>query len=144
MRTFRTALADLFVLNGSIEVGACDDDTPPCAAGTVDGSLVPWSYTFAAAELSSLVRISRRLPRLHRRSEQLRRRHRWHPTLDLEVAPTPEPASIFTLAGGLLAFAALRRRGSNLHSIQRRTEEHEEYPRPVRGAGLVRCRPFTG
>ena len=52
-----TALTDLFVNNGSIEVAACDapgGNFPPCAAGTADNSLVPWSYTFSATDLSNL------------------------------------------------------------------------------------------
>lgn len=103
-----TALVDLFVLGGSTEVGECDSDTAFCALGTPDGSLVPWSYTFDAAQLGDFVSSGS----LDFTAVQTGFGVTvvGTPTLDLAVAPTPEPASIFTLAGGLLAIAALRRR----------------------------------
>jgi hypothetical protein len=106
-----TALADLFVLDGSIEVGECDSYGDPCAAGTLDGSLVPWSYTFNSTDLSNLASdFSSGSLDFTAIQNSLGATIVGAPSLDLTVAPTPEPASIFTLAGGLLAIAALRRR----------------------------------
>lgn len=111
-----TALTDLFVLNGSIAVGQCDATGggtiyPPCAAGTIDGSLVPWTYTFSAADLGNLAAAftagSLDFTAVQNSFGSV---IIGTPSLDLQVAPTPEPASLFTLAGGLLAMAALRRR----------------------------------
>jgi hypothetical protein len=111
-----TALADLFVLGGSIEVGECDATGggtifPDCAAGTADGSLVPWSYTFNANDLSNLA-ADFAAGSLDFTAVQngFGAVVVGTPSLDLQVTPTPEPASILTLAGGLLAIAALRRR----------------------------------
>ena len=104
-----TALTDLFVLNGTIEVGACDSTSDPCFAGTIDGSLVPWSHTFNATQLGELA------SDLASGSLDFTAAQTFPgsvivgaPTLDLQVVP--EPVSIFTLAGGLFAIAALRRR----------------------------------
>lgn len=98
-----TALADLFV-DGSVQVGACDSFSDPCFAGTIDGSLVPWSQNLTAGELSSgsltLTAVQNSFGALIVGT----------PTLDIQIAPTPEPATIFPLAGGLLALAVLRRR----------------------------------
>lgn len=109
-----TALADLFVDNGTINVGGCDlnpdGSYPACAAGTVDGSLVSWSHTFTSAELGLLASdftagsldftaVQNSFGALVVGS----------PTLTLQTA-TPEPSSAFALASGLLALAALRRR----------------------------------
>jgi hypothetical protein len=101
-----TALVDLFVLGGTIEVGECDSDGDPCAAGTLDGSLVPWSYTFDAAQLGDFV--SSGSLDFTAIQTGFGVTVVGTPTLDIQV--TPEPASSFTLAGGLLAIAALRRR----------------------------------
>lgn len=106
-----TALTDLFVDNGTINVAGCDDLSAPCAAGTIDGSLVPWSHTFTSTELSDLssdfaagsidfTAVQNSFGAVVVGS----------PTLDIQVAQTPEPSSLFTLAGGLLAIAAWRRR----------------------------------
>lgn len=108
-----SALTDLFVLGGTIQVGACDlnPDTsyPPCAAGTIDGSLVPWSHTFTSAELNSLAAdFSAGSIDFTAVQNSPGAVVVGAPTLDLQV--TPEPAPIVTIAGGLLALAALRRR----------------------------------
>jgi hypothetical protein len=106
-----TALADLYVGDGSIEVGECDSDGAPCAAGTIDGSLVTWSYTFDANDLSNLASsFSSGSLDFTAIQNGFGSTIVGTPGLDLQVAATPEPASIFTLAGGLLAIAALRRR----------------------------------
>jgi hypothetical protein len=111
-----TALTDLFVLDGSIEVGECDTTGggtifPACAAGTIDGSLVPWSYTFNATDLSNLgADFSAGSLDFTAVQNGFGAVIVGTPSLDLQVSPTPEPASILTLAGGLLAIAALRRR----------------------------------
>lgn len=109
-----TALTDLYVLDGTIEVGECDLGSggtyPPCAAGTDDGSLVPWSYTFSATDLSNLAAdfSDGSIDFTAIQISPFGAVVVGDPTLDIQV--TPEPASIFTLAGGLLAFVALRRR----------------------------------
>ena len=108
-----TALTDLYVLNGTIEVGACDLNPdlsyPPCAAGTVDGSLVPWSYTFTSADLNNLATdFSNGSIDFTAVQNSAGAVVVGDPTLDILAAP--EPASIFTLAGGLLALVAFRRR----------------------------------
>ena len=109
-----TALTDLFVDGGTIEVGECDlnpdSSYPPCAAGTADGSLVPWSYTFSSTDLANLGTdfSGGSIDFTAVQNSPFGAVVVGDPTLDLQVSP--EPASIFTLAGGLLAFAALRRR----------------------------------
>jgi hypothetical protein len=102
-----TALTDLFV--DGIKVAECDSFSDPCFAGTVDGSLVPWSYTFTAANLSTLA------PELASGSLDFTAVQKSFgsvivgaPMLDIQV--TPEPSTIFTLAGGLLAMLVARRR----------------------------------
>ena len=106
-----TALADLSVLDGTIPVGGCDDFTDPCFLGTDDGSLVPWSHTFNTTELGELAADfaagSIDFTAVQNSFGQV---VVGTPTLDIQVEQTPEPASIFTFAGGLLAFVALRRR----------------------------------
>ena len=105
-----TALTDLFV-NGTVEVGGCDSVGDPCASGTINGSLVPWSRTFDAAQLGfpgpgfaagsldfSAVQNSFGAVIVGT------------PVLDIEVAQTPEPSYLFAVPGGMLAMAALRRR----------------------------------
>ena len=99
-----TALADLFVDAGSVQVAACDNFSDPCFAGTLDGSLVPWSDTLTAADLAAgsldFTAVQNSFGALIVGT----------PSLDIQVAQTPEPSSIFPLAGGLLAFVAWRRR----------------------------------
>jgi len=110
-----TALTDLFVLGGSIEVGSCDANPdgsyPPCAAGTADGSLVSWSYTFSATNLKNLAAdFSAGAIDFTAVQDSFGAVVVGTPSLDIQIAPVPEPASIFTLASGLLAFVASRRR----------------------------------
>ena len=104
-----SALADLFVDNGKIDVAGCDSTLDPCFTGTVSGSLVSWSHTFTGAELGELA------PDFKGGSLDFTAIQNSFgatvvgtPTLDIQVAP--EPSSILTLAGGLLALAARRRR----------------------------------
>ena len=104
-----TALTDLFVLNGTIQVAACDSFSDPCAAGTIDGSLVSWSYTFTAADLNNLASdFAAGSLDFTAIQNSFGAVVVGTPSLDLQVAP--EPSSIFTLAGVLVAFAAWRRR----------------------------------
>ena len=108
-----TALTDLFVLGGTIEVGECDLNSgnyPPCAAGTDDGSLVPWSYTFSSTDLNNLAAdfSAGSIDFTAVQNSPFGAVVLGDPTLDIQVSP--EPASVLTLAGGLLAFVALRRR----------------------------------
>jgi hypothetical protein len=109
-----TALTDLFVLGGNIEVAECDSTGggtifPPCATGTVDGSLVPWSYTFTSTDLSNLAAdFSAGTLDFTAVQNGFGSVVVGTPVLDIQVSP--EPGSIFTLAGGLLALAALRLR----------------------------------
>jgi hypothetical protein len=100
-----TALTDLFVDGGTIEVASCGSFTDPCAAGTIDGSLVQWSYTFTSAQLASLTGGSLDFTAVQ---DSFGAIVVGTPTLDIQTVP--EPSSIFTLAGGMLAFVALRRR----------------------------------
>jgi PEP-CTERM motif len=108
-----TALTDLFVNNGSIAVGACDDFTAPCALGTSDGSLVPWSYTFNATDLSNLASdFSAGSLDFTAVQNSFGSVIVGTPVLDFQVAPVPEPASILTFGSSLLflAFLVFRRR----------------------------------
>jgi hypothetical protein len=104
-----SSLADLFV--DGIEVGECDSDTAPCAAGALNGLPVAWSYTFDAADLNNLdSALSSGSLDFTAVQNGFGSLFVGTPSLDLQVAPVPEPASIFTLAGGILAIAAWRRR----------------------------------
>lgn len=96
-----SALTDLFV-DGTISVGKCDDPSALCATNQDPGSLVSWSQTLTASELSggSLT--------LTAVQNSLGQTVVGDPMLDIQV--TPEPALIFPLTGGLLAIAFLRRR----------------------------------
>jgi hypothetical protein len=110
-----TALTDLFVDGGNIEVAECDATDggtviPPCGAGTDDGSLVPWSYTFTAADLTNLGDFGSGSLDFTAVQNGFGAVIVGTPSLELDVAPVPEPGTLFTLAGGLLALAALRRR----------------------------------
>jgi hypothetical protein len=105
-----TALTDLFVLNGTIQVGACDSTGDPCATGAINGSLVPWSTTFNRAELQNLA------PDFAAGSLNFTAVQNSFgavivgtPALDLQIAPVPEP-SLFPLVGGFLAVLGWRRR----------------------------------
>ncbi len=97
-----SALADLFVDGGSIQVAACDDPTASCAVG---GSPVSWSYTFTKAQLGDLTGGSLDFTAVQNSFGAV-----IVGTPSLDIQAVPEPSSIFTLAGGLLAFAAWRRR----------------------------------
>ena len=101
-----TALADLFV--DGITVAGCDDPTDACAAGTIDGSLVPWSHTFSGTELSELASgFAAGSLGFTAAQNSFGVLAVGTPTLDIQTVP--EPSSIFALTGGLLAFAAWRR-----------------------------------
>jgi hypothetical protein len=104
-----TALADLFVDAGNINVAGCDSMGDPCFAGSSSGSPVPWSHTFSGAELSELASDftagSIDFTAVQNSFGVLAV---GMPSLDIQTVP--EPSSIFTLTGGLLAFAAWRRR----------------------------------
>jgi PEP-CTERM motif len=105
-----TALIDLFVLNGTIEVGACDSNSSPCAAGTINGLLVPWSFTFNAAELKNLASdFAGGSLDFTAVQNSFGAAIVGTPSLDIQVA-TPEPSTVLTMAGGLLALAVWRRR----------------------------------
>jgi len=97
-----TAVTDLFVDDGNIQVAACDDPSAPCAVG---GSPVSWSYTFTDAQFGDLAGGSIDFTAIQNSFAAV---VVGAPTLDIQTVP--EPSSIFTLAGGLLAFAACRRR----------------------------------
>ena len=99
-----TSLTDLFVDGGTIEVGNCDSTSDPCAIG---GSPVPWSHSFTTAELGDLAAGFFDFTAVQNSFGEV---IVGSPSLDIQVAQTPEPSSIFTMAGGLLAFAAWRRR----------------------------------
>jgi hypothetical protein len=104
-----TAVTDLFV--DGIDVAGCDSTSAPCAAGTVDGSLVPWSYTFTATDLQNLsADFAGGSLDFTAVQDSFGAVVVGTPSLDIQVAQTPEPSSVFTLVGGLLAFAAWRRR----------------------------------
>jgi hypothetical protein len=121
-----TALTDLTVLHGTINVAGCDSVSDPCAAGAIDGSLVPWSHTFDGAELQDLA------PDFAAGSLDFTAVQNSFgavivgtPVLDIQVAPTPEPSYTFALAGGLLAVLGWSHRKGSSRLIQRRTKEHE-------------------
>jgi hypothetical protein len=106
-----TALTDLSVDGGTIPVAGCDLVTSPCFVGAASGLPVPWSYTFSASDLHALA------PEFLAGAIDFTAVQNSFgvvvvgtPTLDLQVVPVPEPASMLTLAGGLLAFVASRRR----------------------------------
>ena len=106
-----TALTDLYVLNNTFQVGACDFYSSPCATGTLDGSLVPWSHTFDGGELLKLT------PDFAAGYLDFTAVQNSFgviivgtPSLDIQVAKTPEPSYVLALAGGLLAMAGWRRR----------------------------------
>ena len=105
-----TTLTDLYVAGLSIEVASCDDFSDPCAAGTVDGSLVAWSYTFSATDLHNLAAdfAAGSLDFTAVQNIPFGAVVVGTPILDLQAVP--EPATLATLAGGLLALVALRRR----------------------------------
>jgi PEP-CTERM motif-containing protein len=100
-----SALAELLVDGGTIPVGACASFTDPCFAGNIAGTPVPWSYTFTSAQLADLAGGSLDFTAVQNSFGSV---IVGTPTLDIQTVP--EPTSIFTLAGGLLAFAAWRRR----------------------------------
>jgi hypothetical protein len=111
-----TALTDLFVDGGTIEVGECDIESdgvtyPPCADGTADGSAVPWSYTFSSTDLLNLEAdfSAGSIDFTADQNSPFGAVVVGDPVLDIQAA-TPEPGSIFIVAGGLLTFVALRRR----------------------------------
>jgi len=97
-----TALTDLFVDGGSIQVAACDDPTAACATG---GSPVSWSYTFTNAQLGDLTGGSLDFTAVQKSFGAV---IVGAPSLDIQAVP--EPSSVSILAGGLLACLAWRRR----------------------------------
>lgn len=108
-----TALTDLYVDNGNIEVAECDQsggNYPPCAVGTSNGLPATWTYTFTSADLTNLASelSGGSIDFTAVQNSPFGTVVVGDPVLDIQL--TPEPASIFTFAGGLLAFAALRRR----------------------------------
>jgi len=104
-----TALADLFVDVGNINVAACDSMGDDCFAGAFNGLPVPWSHTFSGAELSELAS-DFTSGSLDFTAVQNSFGAVIVGTPSLDIQTVPEPSSIFTLTGGLLAFAARRRR----------------------------------
>jgi hypothetical protein len=106
-----SALTGLYVDDGNIEVGECDSYADPCAVGTSDGSLVPWSHTFTGAELSSLASdFAAGSLDFTAVQNSFGSVIVGTPVLDLQAA-VPEPSGMFVLAGGLLAtVVGLRRR----------------------------------
>ena len=101
-----TALTDLY-LDG-IEVAECDSFSEDCAIEP-DG-VVSWTYTLDADDLNALnAALSSGSLDFTAVQNGFGAVVVGTPSLELDAA-TPEPASIFTLAGGLLAIAAWRRR----------------------------------
>lgn len=108
-----SALADLYVLNGTIKVGGCDlnqdGSYPLCATNQDPSALVSWSYTFSSADLASLA-----TDFAHGSIDFTGVQNSAGVTVigtpTLDISTVPEPASIFAAAAGLLAFAAFRRR----------------------------------
>ncbi|HEY3827437.1 MAG TPA: hypothetical protein VGL82_22950 [Bryobacteraceae bacterium] len=120
-----SALTDFFVQSGTIKVAGCDSFSDPCATGTLDGSTVPWSYTFSPTDLidlnSDFASGSLDFTAVQNSFGAV---VVGTPTLDIQVAVTPEPAYILPLAGGLLAIAALRRRRQgSLNSVENQENE---------------------
>jgi hypothetical protein len=107
-----TALTDLYVLNGAIEVGACTSTSDPCAApSALNGPLAPWSHTFDVAELQNLAPdFAAGYLDFTAVQNSFGAVIVGTPSLDLQVAQTPEPSCVFALAGGLLALVGWRRR----------------------------------
>lgn len=101
-----TALTDLYA--GGIEVAECDAPGgvyPDCAVGTVDGSLVPWSYTFTDGSLTALA--AELAAGLDFTAVQNGFGSVVVGTPTLSLVLTPEPGSIVLLASAL-ALAAFR------------------------------------
>jgi len=99
-----TALADLFV--DGIDVAGCDSFSAACAAGTVNGSLVSWSYTFTGPQIAADFAGGS----LNFTAVQNSFGAVIVGTPTLTIQDVPEPSSIFTVAGGLLAFVVWPRR----------------------------------
>jgi hypothetical protein len=108
-----SALADLYVLGGTIKVGGCDlnpdSSYPFCATNQDPGALVSWSYTFSSSDLANLA-----TDFAHGSIDFTAVQNSAGVTVigtpTLDISTVPEPASIFAAAAGLLAFAAFRRR----------------------------------
>jgi hypothetical protein len=108
-----SALADLYLLNGTIKIGGCDlnqdGSYPLCATNQDPGALVTWSYTFSSSDLANLA-----TDFAHGSIDFTAVQNSAGATVigtpTLDISTVPEPASIFGAAAGLLAFAAFRRR----------------------------------
>jgi hypothetical protein len=102
-----SAPADLFVLGGTIDVGTCDIISCGVAA-----SPTPWSYTFSSTDLKHLAAdfSAGSIDFTADQNVPFGAVIVGTPILDIQVVPAPEPASMLTLASGLLAFVASRRR----------------------------------
>lgn len=115
-----TALADFFInYNGAgapVEVAPCDDPAADCFSDS--NGPTSWTYTFTPADLASVQ------PQLSKGTLDFSFTMDAPPftapgfdwtvyagqtTLDLTVAGTPEPATVFFCLGGLAALALLRR-----------------------------------
>lgn len=108
-----TALTDLYI-NGDIKVASCDSATDPCAAGTLSGAPVSWSYTFTTANLMELApEFASGVIDFTAIQNSLGSTIVGTPTLSINAVP--EPGFIFPVAGGLLAMAVLRRRKVTIH-----------------------------
>ncbi len=106
-----TALSDYYVNGGGIQVAGCDSVSDPCFSGNGFFTPTAWSYTFTAANLTSLT------PALKAGSLDFTVVQDYPfsvqtgvTTLDLQVSPEP---GTFAVAGCvLLGLALLRRPGA--------------------------------
>jgi hypothetical protein len=114
-----TAESDYFLTDGTneVEVAACESITADCYDN--QNGPTPWSYTFTAADLGTLSSAIG--------SGSLDFTYTWvtptegavagnyqyvyagDPTIDIQLASTPEPATVLICLGGLAGIAALRR-----------------------------------
>jgi hypothetical protein len=112
-----TADSDYFVDGTGIEVATCDTPniastftpTLACDSGSMTGAPTPWSYTFTAAQLTILA------PLFAAGSVDFNVVQNFYGAVEtgpitLDIAPAPEPATIFVVSLGIAGIALLRRR----------------------------------
>jgi hypothetical protein len=101
-----TALENLYV--GGIEVAACTSENDPCWNGDpITGEQTSWTYTFTPDEFAVLDSGSVDYDVVQTGDFQV---ESGVTTLDITVAPTPEPSTVAMFCGGLSLFLIVRRK----------------------------------